>query len=393
MVLLYIITAKSIPKEMMEYAFGFVSLYFLTYLLITYLEEEVEEPATGSTPKVSVLIPAYNEEGTIDETIRSVLNLEYPDFEVIVIDDGSTDGTGTRAGKFPIKLLQQKNSGKAEALNNGIKHASGELIATLDADCYVDPSALRHMIGFFSDQRVMAVTPTMKVWKPETMLEKMQKAEYTFSNLMSKIFARLDSITVTPGPFTVYRASVFRKLGGFNGKTLTEDNEMALRIQSADYLIRSSKKAMVYTAVPTSLGALFRQRKRWYAGFWENMKRYTHLFAPRYGELGVFVLPAITVMLVVSLYKMISDALSAASSLASGQAAGSAFIQPFQFLSAAAAVVGLVLFFISMKEARETPSFSMLFHLFLMTLLTPFMYVYAFFRRGYEIITRRAAKW
>jgi len=379
---------------MIEYAFGFVSLYFLTYLLLTYLEEDYEEPQASIFPKISVLIPAYNEEDTIEETIRSVLDLDYPDFEVIVIDDGSTDGTGDKARKFPVKLLQQKNSGKAEALNNGIRQASGELIATLDADCWVDPSAARHMIGFFSDKKVMAVTPTMKVWEPKTTLEKMQKAEYTYSNLMSKIFALLDSLTVTPGPFTIYRSSVFKELGGFNGKALTEDNEMALRMQSANYLIRSSKKAIVYTAVPTSLGALFRQRKRWYAGYWENMKNYSHLFAPRYGELGAFVLPAITLMLLLSLYKIISDAFFSLSELADGQVAGSfSFFQPFHLLSVVAAGIGLILFYLSIREAQETPSISMLFHLLLMTLLTPFMYVYAFFRRGYEIITRRAAKW
>ena len=267
---------------MIEYVLSFLSLYFLTYLLLTYLEEEWQEPSSADTPFVTILIPAYNESENIKGTIGTALGIDYPAYEVIVIDDGSTDDTAEKAEKTGVLVLRQKNAGKADALNNGMSHAKGEIIATLDADSYVDPKALEHMVGFFKNPRVMAVTATMKVMEERGMLVKMQKAEYMINNLFVKIFSLLDSVIVTPGPFSLYRASVFKKLGGFEGRTLAEDNEMALRIQSRNYLIKSSKKAVVYTKVPKTLGMLFRQRKRWYGGYVENLKHYIGLLQRDY---------------------------------------------------------------------------------------------------------------
>ena len=378
---------------MIEYFLSFLSLYFLVYLLLTYLEEDWEEPAADATPKVSILIPAYNEEQTIAGTIKSALELDYPDYEIMVIDDGSTDSTAKKAEETGVKVLRQKNSGKANALNNALNHAKGELIATLDADSYVDKDALRNMVGFFKNPNVMAVTPTMKVVPEKGVLVKMQKAEYTFSNLMVKIFSLLDSMMVTPGPFSVYRASVFRELGGFNGSTQAEDNEMALRIQSAGYIIKSSKKAVVYTKVPKTISALFRQRKRWYVGYLGNVKKYLRLFNPRYGEFGIFVLPATVILLILMLAKTSLDTISAVNSFFYGTGLAGGFIQPFELLSMGALGIGLVLFFLSILEYREKPSVSSLVYLMFFMLLSPIMYAYAFLMKGYEMITGRSAKW
>jgi len=378
----------------MEYVLSFLSLYFLTYLLLTYLEEEWEEPSSVDMPFVTVLIPAYNESENIKGTIESALGIDYPAYEVIVIDDGSTDDTAEKAEKTGVLVLRQKNAGKADALNNGMSHAKGEIIATLDADSYVDPKALRYMVGFFKNPRVMAVTATMKVMEERGMLVRMQKAEYMINNLFVKIFSLLDSVIVTPGPFSLYRASVFKKLGGFEGRTLAEDNEMALRIQSRNYLIKSSKKAVVYTKVPKTLGALFRQRKRWYVGYIENLRRYRGLLSPRYGELGSFILPVATMLLILTLTKIMIDTMDTANNLFQGTAMEeSYFMQPFQFLTIASLTVGLILFFISILESRENPSISMFLHLFLLMMLAPIMYTYAFLMRAYEIITRRSARW
>jgi len=380
---------------MLDYILSFVSLYFLTYMILTYLEEDWVEPEACELPKVTILIPAFNESETIEVTIRSALSLDYPDFEVIVIDDGSTDDTFQKAKMLPVQVIRQENSGKASALNSGIMHAKGKLIATLDADSFVDPKALLNMVGFFSDKSVMAVTPTMKALEGKGLLEKMQRAEYMLSNLMAKIFSLLDSIIVTPGPFSVYRASVFRELGGFDGSAMTEDNEMALRIQSANFRIRSSKKAFVYTKVPKTMAKLFRQRKRWYSGYLSNMRKYLFLLNPGYGELGSFVIPATTLLLSLSLLKIALDGTAKLGALLAGMPvqSQSLMLQPFELLSIVSFCLGIILFYISVAESRENPSIMMFIHLLLLMMLTPLMYAYALIMRSYETITRRKAGW
>jgi cellulose synthase/poly-beta-1,6-N-acetylglucosamine synthase-like glycosyltransferase len=380
---------------LIEYILSFVSLYFLTYLLLTYLEEEWIESYSTETPRVSVLIPAYNESETIEKTVQSVLGLDYPNLEIIVIDDGSIDDTADLAQRLGVLVVRQSNSGKANALNRGIKLAKGELIAILDADSFVEQKALRYMIGFFKNPLVMAVTPTMKVRKGKGVLENMQMAEYMFSNLIAKIFSLLESMVITPGPFSVYKAKLFKELGGFDGSSLTEDNEMALRIQSANYPIKSSKKAFVYTKVPKTLGELFRQRKRWYAGYFENLKKYVRLFNPKYGELGSFVLPVTSLLLILTLSKITIDATQGLSNFLQGNLISDVghFLQPFELLSIMTFLIGLLLFYFSILESKENASLSMLLHLILLGILSPLMYTYTFFIRGFEIITRRSAKW
>jgi cellulose synthase/poly-beta-1,6-N-acetylglucosamine synthase-like glycosyltransferase len=380
---------------MIDVAMGAVSLYFLTYLLITYLEEERQDPPASSLPTVSVLIPAYNESKTIRKTVESAKALDYPGLEIIVMDDGSTDGTGEIAEHCGVTVIRQKNGGKASALNNGIRKARGELIATLDADSFVAPDALRHMVGYFDNPRVMAVTPTMKVAKGYGALVRLQSAEYMLSNLVGKILCMLDGATVTPGPFSVYRASVFGAVGAFDGSTLTEDNEMALRIQSHDFLIRSSRTAFVYTKVPRTLGALLRQRKRWYIGYLENIRHHSGLLRPKYGELGCFILPVSILLLLMMFLKMALDASSALGAISGGAALSGdgALFQPLWALTLSSSLIGIVLFYLSMSESRESPSISAYIHLTLMMALSPLLYSYAFIMRAYEIITRRSAKW
>jgi len=378
-----------------EYIFGFASLYFLTYLLLTYLEEEKQDPCTAETPPVTVLIPAYNESKTIEKTLASAIALDYPRLQIIVIDDGSADDTAEKARRTGVAVLRQKNAGKANALNNGIGHAKGEFIATLDADSQVAPDALRHMLGYFQDPKVMVVTPTMKVVGGEGTLVRLQKAEYLFSNFMTKIFSLLDSIMVTPGPFSLYRASVFMELGGFDETSHTEDNEMALRIQSKNYLIRSSHNAVVYTKVPDNLGALFRQRKRWYAGYVENLRKYSGLIRPKYGELGCFILPLTTLLVILMLAKIALDTLGFLQGIPqfSISSAPPHFLQPYELLAAFSFIIGILLFYLGILEAKETPSAPLFLHLFLMSLLSPFLYAYAFFMKAYEIVSGKSAKW
>jgi cellulose synthase/poly-beta-1,6-N-acetylglucosamine synthase-like glycosyltransferase len=147
----------------------------------------------------------------------------------------------------------------------------------------------------------MAVTPSLRVYKPKSILQRVQMIEYLIGIFLRKIFSFLGSLHVTPGPFTIYRKELFDRYGGYEENNMTEDIEVALRIQSLGYEIENSIDANVYTVSPYHFRPLLKQRLRWYLGFIENVYNYRHLFAPKYGNLGLLVLPAafISIFLVI----------------------------------------------------------------------------------------------
>jgi len=276
--------------------FGVYTTIFFFYTLFEF-KHKLGNPKIKNIKKVTICVPAYNEEKHLAKTVESLLNLDYPKdkLEIIIVDDGSKDRTYEIAKKFEkynVKVFTKKNEGKGMALNFALKHSTGELFGALDADSFVNKDALKKMIGYFEDSNVMAVTPSLKVYKPENMLQKIQYIEYLFGVFLRKIFAFLGSIHVTPGPFTIYRKYFFDKYGGYDENNPTEDIEIALRIQSKHYEIDNSANANVYTVAPRTFRSLLKQRIRWYLGFINNVLNYRRLFSKGYGDLGVFILPA-----------------------------------------------------------------------------------------------------
>lgn len=286
-------------RLLFEYGLAFLTIFVSVFFLLLFLENLGK---TYSKPKqlkklpfVTFIIPAFNEEKTIAKTIESVLESDYPKdlLQVIVVDDGSVDATSKIAKSFGkrVLLLRQKNGGKGRALNNGLAHARGEFIATLDADSFVEKDALRKALAHFDDEKIGAVASTMKVWEPKNVLEKLQGIEYVVTIFNRRLLSFINGINVTPGPLSVFRATVFKELGGYDEKNLLEDQEMALRIQSADYKIASAMDAVVYTRVPPSLRALVKQRVRWQRGGLRNILKHYYLVSPRYGDFGLWIMP------------------------------------------------------------------------------------------------------
>ncbi len=299
---------------------SYFGLFTAIFFFLTLFENrnELKNPKPKRFPIVTVTVPAYNEEKTVSKTIRSLLALDYPKdkLEIIVVDDGSKDRTYEIAKRFEhlgIKVYTKKNTGKADSLNFAIKRCKGELFGALDADSFANPDCLKRMVGYFENPDVMAVTPSLKVYAPKNMLQKLQSIEYLMGVFLRKMFAFLGSIHVTPGPLTIYRKSFFRKYGAYDPDNLTEDIEIALRIQKHRYIIENSADASVYTVTPSTFKKLLKQRLRWYIGFVENVLNYKELFSTKYGNLGVFILPAsfISIALVIitlfyTAYKFIS---------------------------------------------------------------------------------------
>lgn len=281
-----------------------IALYFEAFLLVTFLSAPARagrKRAPGIvTPSVAMIVPCYNEEGTIAQTTSSLLALDYPadKLSVVLVNDGSTDGTravmDAFAGNPRVTIIHRKQGGKHAALNAGLAAAEGaEIVGCMDADSFVEPGALREMIPCFDDTKVAAATAAMSVANPRTLVEKMQHAEYILGIALRHILASINGLYVTPGPFSLYRRSVLAAVGGFRHGHQTEDMEMALRLQKAGYVIENAPRARVYTTAPASVPALVKQRVRWTSGFLRNtLYEYRDLLGnPRYPALGLLVLP------------------------------------------------------------------------------------------------------
>lgn len=296
----------------MLYIFVFIGLYFQIFLLLTLLEKNLptDEAGQKKLPTVSITIPCFNEETTVTETILSLLNLDYPKnkLTLLVVDDGSTDNTYNVVKeltiKYPqIKLIHKENGGKHSALNLGLKENTNELIGCLDADSFVDSQALKRISPYFDNPKVMAVTPAIRIHKPKTILQLIQKAEYNFGILGRHIMAKIDAIHVTPGPFSIFRKEVFENLGGYKHAHNTEDMEIAFRMQENGYKIANCPNAFVYTVAPDTIHKLHTQRVRWISGFLKNCLDYKHIFfKKKYGNMGVFTLPFSFISIFTALY-------------------------------------------------------------------------------------------
>lgn len=289
--------------ELIVYPFIIAALYFEVFLLLTFLsapaKERRERAVVEHTPSVAMIVPCWNEESSILGTIKSLLELDYPEdmLSVVVVNDGSTDNSAevlkAYEGHPRVTIIHQENGGKHSALNTGIEATNAELVGCLDADSFVEKDALREIISYFDDPKVAATTVAMSVHEPKTLLESMQNAEYILGIALRHALSAVNGIYVTPGPFSLYRRDIVMKVGGFRHGHQAEDMEMALRLQREGYWIENAVKARVYTNVPKTVPKLVKQRTRWTTGFLRNViYDYRDLVGnPKYGTLGLLVLP------------------------------------------------------------------------------------------------------
>jgi len=281
----------------MVYITIYAGLFIFSFYLLSFVGKK-PKLIKNWEPFVSIIIPAYNEEDCLRKTVESAVSLDYPKekFEILIVDDGSKDRTKIIGEELEkefsnVRFFSKKNGGKGSALNFGIGIARGEIIISFDSDSFVRSDALKNMLPYFGEKDVMSVTPSMKVYKPKGTLQRVQAIEYDLAIFLRKVFSNMDSIHVTPGPFSAYRKEFFEKHGGYDEKNITEDMEIAMRIQSLNYKIRSSPNSVIYTLAPRKFSDATRQRRRWYYGLMFNLHKYRHIFGRRYGELGAVVLP------------------------------------------------------------------------------------------------------
>ena len=290
----------AISYQIIFIGYTILTLFIFCSYLVMWLEGAKDEGHVLPPPRwpsVTVIIPSYNSKETIFEALHACKRMEYPGkFDILVIDDGSKDGSYETLEKMEgITLLRnEKNRGKASALNYAIKHAKGEIVACIDSDTYPAKDCLEKAVKhFYENDKVASVVVFVCVNKPRTLLQRIQEIEYWISfGFFFRTIASIDGLYVTPGPTALYRKDIMEKLGGFDEKNLTEDMEIALRMQKHGYKIRACHETMVLTEVPGTLGRLFRQRLRWYRGGVMNILKYIDLFFnPKYGQFGLFILP------------------------------------------------------------------------------------------------------
>jgi cellulose synthase/poly-beta-1,6-N-acetylglucosamine synthase-like glycosyltransferase/spore germination protein YaaH/peptidoglycan/xylan/chitin deacetylase (PgdA/CDA1 family) len=283
---------------------GVLRLVFLAVLGITHrLNENRRRPAdldpeTG--PLVSVLIPCFNEEKVIASSVSRILESNWTRLEVIVLDDGSTDGTAAEVqrhfgGDPRVRLISFANAGKALALNRGLDQVHGEIVVALDADTLFPPNTIGRLARWFVDPRVGAVAGNALVGNRRNLLTRWQALEYvTAQNLERRALAALGAVTVVPGAVGAWRRSTLETLGGYPSDTLAEDQDLTLAAQFAGWRIEFDPDARAYTEAPETVAGLLKQRFRWSFGTLQCIWKHRQAtFSPKHPVLGFVALPQI----------------------------------------------------------------------------------------------------
>jgi cellulose synthase/poly-beta-1,6-N-acetylglucosamine synthase-like glycosyltransferase/peptidoglycan/xylan/chitin deacetylase (PgdA/CDA1 family) len=256
-------------------------------------------------PSVSVVVPAFNEAVVIERAVRSFVASDYPELEVVVVDDGSVDGTAELVegmGLEAVRVIRQANAGKAAALNRGIAAAANEVIVMVDADTVFEPQALRRVVAPLAASEVGAVSGNTKVGNRGGLLGRWQHIEYVIGfNLDRRLFDVLRCMTTVPGAIGAFRREALADVGEVSADTLAEDTDLTLALGRAGWDVVYAEEARAWTEAPASLSALWRQRYRWSYGtmqaVWKHRAAIWHRDEGRIGRRAIPYLVAFQILL------------------------------------------------------------------------------------------------
>jgi len=257
----------------------------------------------GYNPRVAVLVPAYNEETVIVRTIRSVLNSDYPNLHVIVIDDGSSDRTfevardayAAEIAAGRVQVLTKANGGKAAALNYALDRLEEEIYVGIDADTVIAADAISKLIPHFEDPMIGAMAGNAKVGNRINLWTRWQALEYiTSQNFERRALDLFHVVTVVPGAIGAWRTAPVKAAGGYPVNTVAEDADLTMNLLEQGYKVDYEDRSLAFTEAPIDAKGLMRQRFRWSFGTLQAIWKHRAAFV-RNKAMGLFALPNILV--------------------------------------------------------------------------------------------------
>lgn len=270
---------------------GFIILRYITLIYFSMIKNiqktKDDNDSRVCTEKVSILVPAFNEDLVIEASIGSLLDQTYPYIEILVIDDGSKDRTYEYSKRFEhidgfksVRALTKLNGGKSKALNYGLENCTGELVMVVDADSKLEPNAVELLVKRFKTEDIAAVAGSVSVINRGNTWANLQALEYIEGlNMVRNAQAYLKLVNIIPGPIGIFRKSALDKVGGYDHDTYAEDCDLTLKLIAEGYKIDFEPDAIAYTEAPEDLLDLIKQRYRWTRGILQAIRKHkSYLF-------------------------------------------------------------------------------------------------------------------
>ncbi len=270
--------------------FRYFSILVMAYLYLTKYTVESKE---GYYPFISIIVPVFNEGKILRNSIESLLDIEYPNYEIIIVNDGSTDDTAKvaeevvgyqqgRTALVKVSLINKPNGGKSKALNAGIQYSEAEFVLCMDGDSQLSSNTLKMGIRHFIDPNVGAVAGNVKVENRKRILTDLQALEYVEGlNMPRSAQGFIKMVNIIPGPIGIFRKSALRDAGYYSSDTFAEDADITLKILEKGWKINYEPNAMAFTEAPVKLHQLLKQRYRWTRGILQAIRKHKkHILNP-----------------------------------------------------------------------------------------------------------------
>ena len=286
-------------NSLIEYAIIDALVIFLFILLVRYftililaylyLNQYTFKPAKEFFPFVSIIVPVYNEEKVVADSVKSLLDLNYSNYEIIIVNDGSTDKTrevaeqlvGYQEGRYSdikISLIDKPNGGKSKALNAGIRYSKAEFVLCMDGDSQLSPDSLRLAVRHFFNPEIGAVAGNVKVMNRGKFFTDLQALEYIEGlNMARSAQSFVSLVNIIPGPIGLFRKKAVEGAGYYSSDTFAEDADLTLKILAGGWKIYYEPNSVSYTEAPVKLQQLMKQRYRWTRGILQSIRKHKKL--------------------------------------------------------------------------------------------------------------------
>jgi poly-beta-1,6-N-acetyl-D-glucosamine synthase len=282
----------------------FLTILFLRYFALLWFAYlgHAERNVLGmkelhELPPVSIIVPAYNEGSVIERALTSLIKLDYPEYEVLVVDDGSTDETlriaseweGQR-GRGEFRVVTKPNAGKASALNAGIAMSKHPLVFCMDADSYLEPRTVLNAARHFADPAVGAVAGNVKVENRGKLITKLQALEYIEGlNMARRAQGFVSAVNIVPGPVGLFRREALEEIGGYDTDTFAEDADLTLKMMAAGWRVEYEDQAIAWSEAPERWMDLAQQRYRWTRGILQAIRKRKGLFLRPFPDFPLWI--------------------------------------------------------------------------------------------------------